>query len=104
MERDYLELIKKAEWEAAKKIDDAKIRAAEIEKDGIRRADEYIETSRRKLSERREARFSDEGYRIKKNYDNKKAILTVAINDKKIKAETLIDKAAGTIVERIIGG
>ena len=104
MERDFLELIKKAEDDASAVIEEAKARAAEIEKEGSKRASEHIENSRRAVQEQRETRLSEEGYRIKKTYDNKKTFLTVSLNDEKLKALDRLDKAAELVVERIIGG
>ena len=41
-------------------------------------------------------------YSVKKKYDNKKALLTVELDEKRRAAAKKLDKAAEVIIERII--
>lgn len=102
MERDFLNLIREAEKEAAEKIEAAKIEAAEIEKSGIAAAEQFESESKAEWKKRKEKEQADTQYVVKKKYDNKKSLLTVSLNDTKLKAQENIDKAATLIVERII--
>ncbi|MBO4326845.1 MAG: hypothetical protein J5950_06210 [Clostridia bacterium] len=102
MERDFLELIHRAEAEAADKINAAKVKASEIEKSGISEAEELRSGSREEWMKKKERELSEAQYNIKKKFDNKKTFLTVALNEMKLKASGNIDRAAGLIVERIL--
>lgn len=102
MDKDFLDVIKKAESEADAKIEEAKRRAAEIEKEGMARAENHLAESRKKCTEENENKLSEAHYAVKKKYDNKKTFMTVALNDKKNEASARIDKAAALIVERIL--
>ena len=92
MENDFLKLIKDAEDAAAEKIEAARKEAVEIEKDGERRAAELARKQQEESLARREEQLSAARYSVKKKYDNKKALLTVELDD----------KAAEIIIERII--
>ena len=102
MDREFLDLIKKTEAEAAAVIEEAKIKAAEIEKEGERNAEELGSGTRAEWAKLKETKLGEAKYKVKKIYDNKKTFLTVALNDKKLMAEKKLDQAASLIVERIL--
>ena len=102
MEKDFLKLIKDAETAAAEKIDAARKEAASIEKEGERRATELALRQQEEALARREQQLSAAKYSIKKKFDNKKALLTVELDEKRRAAAKRLDQAANVIIERII--
>ena len=100
MENDFLKLIKDAEDAAAEKIEAARKEAVEIEKDGERRAAELARKQQEEALARREEQLSAARYSVKKKYDNKKALLTVEL-DEKGKTLKITDRGIGMTAEEV---
>ncbi len=101
MDKTYLEKIKAAEEEAAGLIGEARERARASEQEAAAEAEKILADQMKKSESRRENEFAEAQYKIKKIYDNKKTVLTVGLNDRRLKASGHLDEAAALIIERI---
>ena len=70
MDREFLDLIKKTEAEAAAVIEEAKIKAAEIEKEGERNAEELGSGTRAEWAKLKETKLGEAKYKVKKIYSH----------------------------------